>query len=303
MRLSTVTNGIAAAAIAMLAAGSALAQQALEIIGQPEPGGMGFQPSVTEVKHDLVWLDTMILYIITAIVIFVTALLLYTIVRFNRRANPTPARFTHNTPLEVAWTLIPIVILVFIGAFSLPILFKQQEIPVGEVTIKATGNQWYWSYEYVDEDIAFDSYMIGSPATGGTNMLTPEVEAQLQAAGYTKEQFLLATDTAVVVPVNKVVVVQVTASDVIHSWKVPAFGVMQDAVPGRTAGLWFKAEKEGIYFGQCSEICGQMHAYMPITVKVVSEAAYAEWLAKAKAGDVQLSSVAAPAPVQVASND
>lgn len=303
MRLSTVTNGIAAAAIAMLAAGSALAQQALEIIGQPEPGGMGFQPSVTEVKHDLVWLDTMILYIITAIVIFVTALLLYTIVRFNRRANPTPARFTHNSPLEVAWTLIPIVILVFIGAFSLPILFKQQEIPVGEVTIKATGNQWYWSYEYVDEDIAFDSYMIGSPATGGTNMLTPEVEAQLQAAGYTKEQFLLATDTAVVVPVNKVVVVQVTASDVIHSWKVPAFGVMQDAVPGRTAGLWFKAEKEGIYFGQCSEICGQMHAYMPITVKVVSEAAYAEWLAKAKAGDVQLSSVAAPAPVQVASND
>ncbi|WP_149588835.1 cytochrome c oxidase subunit II [Tabrizicola flagellatus] len=303
MRLSTVTNGIAAAAIAMLAAGSALAQQALEIIGQPEPGGMGFQPSVTEVKQDLVWLDTMILYIITAIVIFVTALLLYTIVRFNRRANPTPARFTHNTPLEVAWTLIPIVILVFIGAFSLPILFKQQEIPVGEVTIKATGNQWYWSYEYVDEGIAFDSYMIGSPATGGTNMLTPEVEAQLQAAGYTKEQFLLATDTAVVVPVNKVVVVQVTASDVIHSWKVPAFGVMQDAVPGRTAGLWFKAEKEGIYFGQCSEICGQMHAYMPITVKVVSEAAYAEWLAKAKAGDVQLSSVAAPAPVQVASND
>lgn len=303
MRLSTVTNGIAAAAIAVLAAGSALAQQALEVVGQPEPGGMGFQPSATEIKHDIVWLDTMILYIITAIVIFVTALLLYTIVRFNRRANPTPARFTHNTPLEVAWTLIPIVILVVIGAFSLPILFKQQEIPVGDVTIKATGNQWYWSYEYVDEGIAFDSYMIGSPATGGTNMLTPEVEAQLQAAGYSKEQFLLATDTAVVVPVNKVVVVQVTASDVIHSWKVPAFGVMQDAVPGRTAALWFKAEKEGIYFGQCSEICGQMHAYMPITVKVVSEAAYAEWLAKAKAGDVQLSSVAAPAPVQVASND
>lgn len=303
MRLSTVMNGISAAAIATLAAGSALAQQALEIIGQPEPGGMGFQPSVTELKHDIVWLDTMINYIIGAIVIFVTALLIYTIVRFNQRANPTPARFTHNTPLEVAWTLIPIVILVFIGAFSLPILFKQQEIPVGEVTIKATGNQWYWSYEYVDEDIAFDSYMIGSPATGGTNMLTPEVEAQLQAAGYSKEQFLLATDTAVVVPVNKVVVVQVTASDVIHSWKIPAFGVMQDAVPGRTAGLWFKAEKEGIYFGQCSEICGQMHAYMPITVKVVSEAAYAEWLAKAKAGDVQLSSVAAPAPVQVALND
>jgi cytochrome c oxidase subunit 2 len=303
MRLSNVIGGIAAAGMTTLVAGQVLAQQALEIIGQPEPGGMGFQPSATELKHDIVWLDTMILYIITAIVIFVTALLLYTIVRFNRRANPTPARFTHNSPLEVAWTLIPIVILVFIGAFSLPILFKQQEIPVGEVTIKATGNQWYWSYEYVDEGISFDSYMIGSPATGGTNMLTPEVEAQLVAAGYAKEQFLLATDTAVVVPVGKVVVVQVTATDVIHSWKIPAFGVMQDAVPGRTAALWFEAEQEGIYFGQCSEICGQMHAYMPITVKVVSEAAYAQWLTKAKAGDVQLSSVATSSDVQVASND
>jgi cytochrome c oxidase subunit II len=195
------------------------------------------------------------------------------------------------------------VVLVFIGAFSLPVLFKDQEIPVGEVTIKATGYQWYWNYEYVDEDLAFDSYMIGSPATGGTNMLTPEVEAQLVAAGYTKEQFLLATDTAVVVPVGKVVVVQVTGADVIHSWKMPAFGVMQDGVPGRTAALHFKAEKEGIYFGQCSELCGQMHAFMPITVKVVSEAAYAEWLAKAKAGDVQLSSVAVPGDQQVAAND
>jgi cytochrome c oxidase subunit 2 len=146
--------------------------------------------------------------------------------------------------------------------------------------------------------------MIGSPATGGTNMMTPEVEAQLAAAGYSKEQFLLATDTAVVVPVGKTIVVQVTASDVIHSWKVPAFGVMQDGVPGRTAALWFKAEKEGIYFGQCSELCGQMHAYMPITVKVVSEAAYAEWLTKAKAGDVQLSSVTVPSSdVTLASND
>ncbi len=304
MRLSTVISGIAAAGMTTLVAGQVRAQQALEIIGQPLPGGIDFQPSATELKHDIVWLDTMINYIIGAIVIFVTGLLIYTMVRFNRKANPTPARFTHNSPLEVAWTLIPIVILVFIGAFSLPILFKQQEIPVGDVTIKATGNQWYWSYEYVDEGVAFDSYMIGSPATGGANMMTPEVEAQLVAAGYAKEQFLLATDTAVVVPVGKVVVVQVTATDVIHSWKIPAFGVMQDAVPGRTAALWFNAEKEGIYFGQCSEICGQMHAYMPITVKVVSEAAYAQWLTKAKAGDVQLSSVTTPATaVKVASND
>jgi cytochrome c oxidase subunit II len=303
MRLSTVMNGIAVAGIATLTAGSALAQQALEIIGQPVDGAMGFQPAVTEIASDLQWLDHMILYIISAIVVFVTALLIYVIFRFNSKSNPTPARFTHNTPLEVVWTLLPIVILVFIGAFSLPILFKQQEIPVGEVTIKATGYQWYWGYEYVDEGITFDSYMIGSPATGGTNMMTPDVEAQLVAAGYGKEQFLLATDTAVVIPVGKTIVVQVTGADVIHSWKVPAFGVMQDAVPGRTAALWFKAEKEGIYFGQCSELCGQMHAYMPITVKVVSEAAYAEWLAKAKAGDVQLSSVATPADAQVAAND
>jgi len=303
MRLSTVIGGIAAAGMTTIVAGQALAQQALEIIGQPAPGGMGFQPSATELKHDIVWLDTMILYIISAIVIFVTGLLLYVILRYNSKSNPTPARFTHNSPLEVAWTLIPIVILVFIGAFSLPILFKQQEIPVGDVTIKATGNQWYWSYEYVDEGIAFDSYMIGSPATGGSNMMTPEVEAQLKAAGYGKEQFLLATDTAVVVPVGKVIVVQTTATDVIHSWKIPAFGVMQDAVPGRTAALWFKAEQEGIYFGQCSEICGQMHAYMPITVKVVSEAAYQQWLTKAKAGDVQLSSAVVASDVKVASND
>ena len=303
MRLSTVMLRVAAAGIAATVATSAFAQQALEIIGQPVPGGVGFQPAGTELASDIHWLDGTILKVITAIVIFVTLLLIYVMVRFNAKANPVPRRFTHNTPLEVAWTLIPIVILVVIGSFSLPILFKQQEIPVGEVTIKATGNQWYWSYEYVDEGISVDSYMIGSPATGGTNMMTPDVEAQLTAAGYSKEQFLLATDTAVVVPVGKVVVVQVTATDVIHSWKVPAFGVMQDAVPGRTAGLWFKAEKEGIYFGQCSEICGQMHAYMPITVKVVSEAAYAEWLVKAKAGDVQLSSVGTPMTTEVASND
>ncbi|MCU0828753.1 MAG: cytochrome c oxidase subunit II [Tabrizicola sp.] len=303
MRLSTVMTGMSAALTATLAAGMALGQQALEIIGQPVDGAMGFQPAATPGARDLQWLDHMILYIITAIVIFVTALLIYVVIRYNAKSNPTPARFTHNSPLEVAWTVIPIVILVFIGAFSLPVLFRDQEIPVGDVTIKATGHQWYWAYEYVDEGVAFDSYMIGSPSLGGNNMLTPEVEADLVAAGYTKEQFLLATDTAVVVPVGKTIVVQVTASNVIHSWKIPAFGVMQDAVPGRLAALHFTAEKEGIYFGQCSELCGQMHAYMPITVKVVSEAAYAQWLEGAKNGEYQLSMTDTPAPVQVASSD
>jgi cytochrome c oxidase subunit 2 len=190
------------------------------------------------------------------------------------------------------------IILVFIGAFSLPVLFKQQEIPEADLTIKVTGYQWYWGYEYVDEGFAFDSYMIGAPATGGDFRLTPEVEAQLVEAGYSRDQWLLATDTAVVVPVNKVVVMQVTASDVIHSWKVPAFGVMQDAVPGRLAELWFKAEEEGIYFGQCSELCGIAHAYMPITVKVVSEADYAAWLAGAKE-----EYAAIPQPVTVAAGN
>jgi cytochrome c oxidase subunit 2 len=239
---------------------------------------MGFQPAATELARDLQWLDGMINVIIISIVLFVTALLVVVMIRYNRRSNATPAKFTHNSPLEIAWTIIPIVILVFIGAFSLPVLFKQQEIPEGEINIKVTGYQWYWGYEFTDHDFAFDSYMIGAPATGGDNRLTPEVEAQLIEAGYSKDEFLLATDTSVVVPVGKTVVMTVTGADVIHSWTIPAFGVKQDAVPGRLAQLWFKAEKEGIYFGQCSELCGQAHAYMPITVKVVSEAEYETWL-------------------------
>ena len=283
MRMTNFVTKLAAAAGLILSGAAASAQavnQKLEIIGQPTPDAMGFQPASTELARDLQWLDGLILFIITGILIFVCALLVWVIVRYNRRSNPNPATFTHNSPLEIAWTIIPIAILVFIGSFSLPVLFKQQEIPQGDVTIKVTGYQWYWGYEYVDEGIAFDSYMIGADAN---NMLTPEVSAQLAEAGYTDQQFLLATDTAVVVPVGKTIVMQVTGADVIHSWTIPAFGVKQDAVPGRLAQLWFAAEKEGIYFGQCSELCGIAHAYMPITVKVVSEEAYAEWLEAAKA--------------------
>src|SRR6056297_3341935 len=260
------------------AAAPAFAQQTLETIGTPVDRGTGFQPAATELARDLQWLDGMILIIITAIVLFVTALLAYCIVRYNKRANPTPSAFTHNTPIEIAWTVGPILILVFIGAFSLPVLFKQQEIPEGDVVIKVTGYQWYWGYDYVGEDLSLDGNMIGSPFTGGDNRMSPEVEDQLIEAGYTREDFLLATDTAVVVPVGKTVVMQVTGGDVIHSWTIPAFGVKQDAVPGRLAELWFNAEREGIYFGQCSELCGKDHAYMPITVKVVSEEAYDMWL-------------------------
>ena len=254
----------------------------LEIIGEPVDGKMGFQPAVTRVAQDIHDLDHLILIIITLITIFVTGLVLWVAIRYNRKRNPVAASFTHHTPVEILWTVAPIVILVLIGAYSLPILFRQQEIPQADLTIKATGNQWYWSYEYVDEGFGFDSYMIGAPAVGGENRKTPEVIAQLEAAGYTEQQFLLATDTAVVIPVGQTIVVQVTGSDVIHSWAMPAFGVKQDAVPGRLAETWFTAEKEGVYFGQCSELCGNAHAYMPITVKVVSEEVYAQWLGNAK---------------------
>ncbi|RKF16366.1 cytochrome c oxidase subunit II [Roseovarius spongiae] len=261
------------AAMAALTAAPAMAQDKLEIIGKPHQGGVGFQEAATELARDLHWLDGLVLVIITGISLLVVVLLLYAIARFNRRANPTPARFTHNSPIEVAWTLIPVLILVFIGAFSLPVLFKQQEIPEGDINIKVTGYQWYWGYEYTDHDFGFDSFLIGEG-----KVLTDEVIAELEEAGYSKDEFLLATDTAVVVPVNKVVVMRVTGADVIHSWTIPAFGVKQDAVPGRLAELWFKAEKEGVYFGQCSELCGKDHAFMPITVKVVSQEAYDEWL-------------------------
>lgn len=296
-------HAISAGLFAAFAAGAAAAQS-LPIIGRPVDQGMGFQPAATELASDIHWLDNFILVIITGVVAFVMLLLLIVILRYNRRMNPVPARFSHNTPLEVTWTLVPVLILVAIGAFSLPVLFKQQEFPKGDLVVKVTGYQWYWNYDYVDEGVAFDSYMIGAPATGGTNRLTPEVEAQLTAAGYTKDEFLLASDTALVVPVGKIVLLQITGADVIHSWKMPAFGVMQDAVPGRLAQAWFKADQEGIYFGQCSELCGQAHAYMPITVKVVSEAAYAQWLQAAKGGNVVLSSAAAPAaaPLTLAQN-
>lgn len=259
--------------IAVMSAMPALAQDGLEIIGVPIDRGLGFQPAVTELARDLQWLDAVILYIITAIVVFVTALMGYVIIRYNRRANPHPANFTHNSPVEIAWTVIPVLILTVIGVYSLPVLFKQQEIPEADLTIKVTGNQWYWSYEYVDHGFGFDSFMIGDG-----KVLNDEVEAELVAAGYTRDEFLLATDTAVVVPVGQIVVMQLTGADVIHSWTIPAFGVKQDAVPGRLAQLWFKAETEGVYFGQCSELCGKDHAYMPITVKVVSQEAYDEWL-------------------------
>jgi cytochrome c oxidase subunit 2 len=288
LSLSALVAGFAAAPVL---AQDTLRIDGLEVIGAPVSGKMGFQPAVTRLAQDIHDLDWLILVIITLITVFVTGLIFWVIFRYSKKRNPTASSFTHHTPVEIAWTVGPILILVLIGAYSLPILFRQQEIPQADITIKVTGNQWYWSYEYVDEGFGFDSYMIGAPATltsedeaagAIANRLDDVMVAKLEAAGYSRSEWLLATDTAVVVPLGKTIVMQVTGSDVIHSWAMPAFGVKQDGVPGRLAELWFSADKEGVYFGQCSELCGQAHAYMPITVKVVSEAVYADWLGKAK---------------------
>ena len=239
----------------------------LPVIGKPIPNGINFQPPVTELARDIQWLDNVLLVIITLISIFVSALLVWVFIRYNRKANPTPSSTTHNTPIEILWTIIPVFILVGIGIISLPILLKQLRIPDSDVVIKATGAQWYWSYDYPQHDFSFDSVMLE--------------KEELADFGYSQDEYLLATDNPVVVPVNKNITVQVTASDVIHAWKVMSFGVHQDGVPGRLAELWFKPEKEGVYFGQCSELCGLNHSYMPIVVKVVSEEEYKAWLKRA----------------------
>jgi cytochrome c oxidase subunit 2 len=288
MRFASIRCGFAAAFTSAFVAGQVHAQdmiKGLPVIGKPHAQGVGFQPASSELAHDQQWLDHMLLTIITVITLFVVALLIYVIVRYNSRANPTPSRFTHNTPLEIAWTIVPILILVVVGAFSLPTLWKQQEIPKGDIVIKVTGYQWYWGYEYPDEGVSFDALMLA--------------KEDLAEHGYAPDEYLLATDNAVVVPVGKTIVMQVTGADVIHSWALPAFAVKQDGVPGRIAQLWFNADKEGVYFGQCSELCGQAHADMPIVVKVVSDEVYAQWLDRAKNGFAALDT---PAPVKVASN-
>ncbi|MCZ0962115.1 cytochrome c oxidase subunit II [Paracoccus benzoatiresistens] len=299
MAIAMIRRGVAAAsglATAGMIASSALAQDVLgelPTIGKPEPRGVNFQPAATELARDQQWLDHFVLIIITVITIFVCLLLLAVILRYNSRSNPVPAKFTHNTPLEIGWTLVPVLILVVIGAFSLPALFRSQEMPADpDVVIKAIGNQWYWSYEYPESGISFDSIMLA--------------KEELANYGYSEDEYLLATDTAVVVPVGQTVLLQVTANDVIHSWTIPAFAVKQDAVPGRIAQAWFNVEQEGIYFGQCSELCGINHAYMPIVVKAVSPEVYAQWVAEqggTPAGEAETAAASAATDVQVAKAD
>ncbi len=247
--------GIAVAGVALAASGTAFAE-----MGQPAPWEMKLQEAASPVMENIVWFHNFLLVVITVITLFVLALLIAVVVKFNAKTNPVPSKTTHNTLIEVAWTLIPVLILVSIAVPSFRLLFLQLDVPKADLTIKATGKQWYWSYAYPDNGkFEFDSLMAQD-----------------------KQPRLLGVDNEMVVPVNKVIRVQTTGADVIHSFAVPAFGIKIDAIPGRLNETWFKATKTGMFYGQCSELCGKDHAFMPITVRVVNEQEFAEWVESAK---------------------
>jgi cytochrome c oxidase subunit 2 len=248
--------GLAVAGVALVAGGAAFAEE----VGQPESWAFDLQASATPVMDSIMRFHNWLVVIITVITLFVLALLITVVVRFNAKTNPVPSRTTHNTLIEVAWTLIPVLILVGIAVPSFRLLFEELDIPKADLTVKATGKQWYWSYAYPDNGkFEFDSLMAEN-----------------------KQPRLLGVDNELVVPVNKVVRVQVTGADVIHSFAVPAFGIKIDAIPGRLNETWFKATKTGMFYGQCSELCGKDHAFMPIAVKVVSDQDFLAWVEGAK---------------------
>jgi cytochrome c oxidase subunit 2 len=244
--------------------GGSVAFAANEPIGQPHPWETTLQTGVTPVMDDIVWFHSFLTWLIIAIAVFVLALLVIVIVRFNARANPVPSRTTHNTLIEVVWTVVPVLILVAIAVPSFRLLFYELKVPPADLTVKVTGKQWFWSYSYPDQKFEFDSLLVQ--------------DKDLKPG----QPRLLAVDNEMVVPVNKVVRVLVTGADVIHSFSVPSFGIKIDAVPGRLNETWFKAEREGTFYGQCSQLCGRDHAFMPIAVHVVSQKDYDAWLQEAK---------------------
>ena len=246
--------------VAALAGG----EPALAGLGQPSPWQLGLQQSASPVMDNIIWFHDFLLYIITGIAGFVLALLIIVMVRFNARANPAPSRTTHNTLIEIAWTIIPIMILMFIAVPSFKLLFLQLNVPAADLTVKATGKQWFWTYSYPDDKFEFDSLMVQDKDLK---------QGQLR---------LLTVDNEMVVPVNKVVHVLTIGADVIHSFAVPSFGIKIDAIPSRINETWFKAEREGTYYGQCSELCGKDHAFMPIVVRVVNDREYTAWVEQAK---------------------
>ena len=233
--------------------------------GQPVPWQFGFQEAFSPVAHKMHDFHNLLLWIITIITLFVLALLVYVVIRFNRKANPTPSKTSHNTLIEIIWTVVPVLILIVIAIPSFSLLYFGDRVEKADMTLKAIGYQWYWGYEYVDEDgLAFDAVMLE--------------EDELKEG----QPRLLATDNTIVLPVNQNIRLLVTAEDVLHSWAIPAFGVKMDAVPGRVNETWMRIEKEGMYYGQCSELCGARHGFMPIAIKAVSMEEYKAWLVKAK---------------------
>jgi cytochrome c oxidase subunit II len=253
--------GLAVAGVALVACGTAFAE-----LGQPAPWEYKLQEAATPVMENITWFHNFLLWLITIITLFVLALLVIVVVKFNAKANPVPSKTTHNTLIEVAWTLIPVLILVALVVPSFRLLFLELDVPKADLTIKATGKQWYWSYAYPDNGkFEFDSVLACD--SEHEKCETPR---------------LLAVDNQVVVPVNKVIRVQTTGADVIHSFAVPAFGIKIDSIPGRLNETWFKATKLGTYYGQCSELCGKDHAFMPIVVRVVNDQDFAAWVETAK---------------------
>ena len=251
--------------VGLAATALAVGQASAAGLGVPEPWQMGLQAPATPVAENITGFHTFLLWLITLISLFVLGLLLTVMIKFNAKANPEPSRTTHNTMIEVVWTVVPVLILIIVAIPSFRLLYLQRDFPDADMTIKATSSQWYWTYDYPDNgDINFDSVM-----------KTPE-----ELTG--DEPYLLAVDNRVVVPVNKTVRLIATSNDVIHAWTIPSFGSKIDAIPGRLNETWFKATIEGIYYGQCSELCGKDHAYMPIAVEVVSQEAFDTWAAKAK---------------------
>lgn len=261
-----VGGGLTALSLAVFAATPALAS-GVERMGQPTPGGIGLQASASPLKEQAHFFhDVILLPVITAIVLLVLALLVWIVIRYNKKANPVPARWSHNTLIEIVWTVVPVLILVGISLFSFRLLFAYHDMPTPDLTIKATGNQWNWAYEYPDQGIP--EYV--------SNMLS---EDEIRERGMDHGLYRLAADEPIVVPVGKTVRVLVTAADVIHAFALPAFGLKTDAIPGRVNETWFRAEREGVYYGQCSELCGVDHAFMPIEIRVVSQAEFAAWVA------------------------
>ncbi|WP_029003899.1 cytochrome c oxidase subunit II [Azorhizobium doebereinerae] len=271
------TAGLAMVALAAVSLSGAAAWAGM---GQPSEWQIGLQGAATPVMESIHSFNTFLLTIISAIVLFVTVLLSIVIVRFNEKANPVPSKTTHNTLIEVVWTVVPVMILVAIAIPSFRLLHLELHTPEPDMTVKVTGHQWYWSYEYPDNGgFSFDSLMVG--------------EKDLKPG----QPRLLTVDNEVIVPVNKTVRVYVTSADVIHSFAVPSFGVKIDAIPGRLNESWFKATKEGVYYGQCSELCGRDHAFMPLAVRVVSQQDFDAWVGQAKQ---KYSDVPVIAPAQLA---